>query len=107
MTVGLTLGQGNKVIVLEVNGDIGLETSDGSLVHGTGTGLEIEGPGGCLVGSVLDVELEDTLDFLDLILALGLGHGLEVLVNLGEEGRGLETFDVESCVMIVVIGVSG
>lgn len=49
-----------------------------------------------LAGVVLDVELEDTLDLLDLLLTLGLRETLEVLINLGEEGRGLETFNSES-----------
>ena len=45
---------------------------------------------------VLDVELEDTLDLLDLLLALGIGKGLEVLVDLNEDSRGLETINSES-----------
>ena len=96
LSVGLTLSEGNEIIILEINGDIGLQSLDGSLVHCTVAGLEIEGPGGGLTGIVLDVELEDTLDLLDLILALGLGEILEVLVDLGEESRGLEAFDGES-----------
>jgi hypothetical protein len=49
-----------------------------------------------LAGVVLDVELEDTLDLLDLVLTLSVGETLEVLVNLGEESRGLETVNSES-----------
>jgi len=44
---------------------------------------------------VLDVELEDTLDLLDLGLALSLGEGLELIFDLGEELGGLETFNLD------------
>ena len=44
-----------------------------------------------LAGVVLDVELEDTLDLLDLLGTLSIRETLEVLVDLGEKSRGLET----------------
>jgi len=57
-----------------------------------------------LAASVLDVELEDTLDLLDLLLTLGIGKGLEVLVDLDEDGRGLETINSESYKPIDFVG---
>lgn len=46
LAVGLALGKSNKVVILQVDGDIRLLASDDSLVHLTVTGLEVEGPGG-------------------------------------------------------------
>lgn len=97
LSVGLAVGKIDKVLIDNVNDDVGLELVNGSLVHGTGAVLQVKSPGGDLAVLVLDVELEDTLDLADLLLALGLGEGLELLVNLGEDSRGLETFDDKSC----------
>jgi len=47
LAVSLALSKSNKVLILDVNGDIGLDSSDGSLVHGTVSRLQVEGPGGC------------------------------------------------------------
>jgi len=96
LAVGFTVGKINKGLVSKLDGDIGLDTVDGAKVDGTLAVLEIKSPGLDLAGLVLDVELEDTLDLGDLLLALGRGEGLEVLLDLGEEGRGLETFNGNS-----------
>lgn len=91
LSVGLALRKSNEVGIGNVDGDVGL--ADDSLVHGTLAGLQVKGPGGNLALLVLDVEHEDTLDLLDLIETLGIGESLEVLIDLGNESRGLETFD--------------
>lgn len=91
LSVGLALSKSNEVTIGNVDGDVGL--ADDSLVQGTLAGLQVQGPGGNLAFLVLDVEHEDTLDLLDLIGTLGIGEGVELLIDLDNEIRGLETFD--------------
>lgn len=90
LAVSLALSKCNEVLVLEIDGNIRLASLDGSSVHGAISSLQVESPCGNFAISILDIELEDTLDLLDLLLALGFSETLEVLVDLDEESRRLE-----------------
>ena len=45
LSVGLASSKIDEIRVRDIDGDIGLDTSDGSDVHGTGTVLQVQGPG--------------------------------------------------------------
>jgi len=87
--VGSARGEVNKGAVLDRDHNIGLG-SGGAGSDGTLAVLEVDVVSGSLALLVGDLELEDTLDLLDLGQAISRGHGLNASLDLLESGSGLE-----------------
>ena len=93
MSVGLARSEVDKDFILGADHNIGLGGS-GSSANAASSVLEVNVEGGTLAGLVGEIELEDSLDLLDLSLTFSLGHGLNASPDLVESSSRLE---VSSC----------